>query len=117
MDSTKDNTSVWMRNSSIVHACLYIYIYIYIHTYIHTYEQYKRQHKRMDEKFIWKVMRQILLALHTCHHRDEVILHRDLKPANILLDQEYEVKGTRCRNEFVCVCVCCRYECMCVCVL
>ena len=41
--------------------------------------QYKRQHKRMDEKFIWKVMRQILLALHTCHHRDEVILHRDLK--------------------------------------
>jgi len=37
-------------------------------------------------------MHQILLALHTCHHREEVILHRDLKPANILLDHDYNVK-------------------------
>ena len=37
-------------------------------------------------------MSQILLALHTCHHREEVILHRDLKPANILLDHDYNVK-------------------------
>jgi serine/threonine protein kinase len=37
-------------------------------------------------------MNQILLALHTCHHREEVILHRDLKPANILLDHDYNVK-------------------------
>lgn len=33
----------------------------------------------MDEHFVWRVMKQILLALHVCHDREEVILHRDLK--------------------------------------
>jgi serine/threonine protein kinase len=55
-------------------------------------EKYKRQRRVVDERFIWRVMSQILQALHTCHNREEVILHRDLKPANILLDHEYNVK-------------------------
>ena len=55
-------------------------------------DTYKKKKKRMDEAFIWSVLGQILLALQSCHNREEVILHRDLKPANILLDHDLVVK-------------------------
>lgn len=55
-------------------------------------DTYKKKKRRMDEAFIWRVLGQILLALQSCHNREEVILHRDLKPANILLDDDLVVK-------------------------
>ena len=51
--------------------------------------------ERIDEKIVWKVCTQILLALQECHSRSKngkVVLHRDLKPANVFLDCDMNVK-------------------------
>ncbi len=63
-------------------------------------ESYKKKKCRMEEAFIWRVLGQILLALQSCHNREEVILHRDLKPANILLDGELVVKVRKSRGHW-----------------
>jgi serine/threonine protein kinase len=51
----------------------------------------------VDEKFVWKIFAQSVIALKECHRRQEngemkPILHRDLKPANILLDELQNIK-------------------------
>ena len=51
--------------------------------------------ERIDEKIVWKICTQILLALQECHSRSKngkVVLHRDLKPANVFLDCDMNVK-------------------------
>jgi len=46
-----------------------------------------------NEKFVWKVIRQIASALNYCHENTQgKILHRDIKPANILIDSNGNVK-------------------------
>ena len=57
----------------------------------------KREGKYVDERLIWKVLAQCILALKDCHRHEEngkgkPILHRDIKPANILLDSNHNVK-------------------------
>ncbi len=42
--------------------------------------------KKIKEKFIWKCLRAILLALSEC--RKANVIHRDIKPANILICQD-----------------------------
>lgn len=42
------------------------------------------------EDVIWKVLTQVLLALHACHKGK--ILHRDIKPGNVFLDKQMNVK-------------------------
>ena len=40
------------------------------------------------EKFIWKMLCQLLYALRECHNSrrgGQIILHRDIKPANVFL--------------------------------
>ncbi len=56
-----------------------------------------KERQSIEEKFIWKIFAQSILALKECHRRQEngdykPILHRDLKPANILLDSEQNIK-------------------------
>ena len=48
----------------------------------------------MDEDFVWKVFRQLCLALQECHKRRKggAVMHRDLKPANVFLTKENDVK-------------------------
>jgi NIMA (never in mitosis gene a)-related kinase len=60
-------------------------------------KKYSRERLSFDEKFIWKIFAQSVLALKECHRRQEngdlkPILHRDLKPANILLDSDQNIK-------------------------
>ncbi|XP_072031897.1 serine/threonine-protein kinase Nek2-like [Amphiura filiformis] len=54
----------------------------------------RRERKYLEEDFIWKVFRQVTLALQECHRRGKgrAILHRDLKPANVFLDKYHNVK-------------------------
>jgi serine/threonine protein kinase len=66
-------------------------------------DAYKKKKLKMEEVFIWRVLGQILLALQSCHNREEVILHRDLKPANILLDEDLVVKVSQCTCSPRCV--------------
>jgi hypothetical protein len=47
---------------------------------------------RFEEKHVWDIAFQLLLALHDCHSRPEKILHRDIKPANIFIDRNGTVK-------------------------
>jgi len=63
----------------------------------HIIEKCKRDKVHLDEKFIWRVMAQSVVALKDCHRRVEngalkPILHRDLKPANILFDANQNIK-------------------------
>lgn len=62
-------------------------------------KKHRSQQIMIEEKFIWKVFAQIVLALKECHRRGQngdpntkPIIHRDLKPANILLDNDHNVK-------------------------
>ncbi|KNC49192.1 NEK protein kinase [Thecamonas trahens ATCC 50062] len=50
----------------------------------------RQQRRYIEEDLIWRVLTQLLLALHDCHSRQ--ILHRDIKPGNILLDANKNVK-------------------------
>lgn len=53
----------------------------------------KKNKEFIAEDVIWKILTQIVLALHECHTRKEgKILHRDLKPSNVFLDGENNVK-------------------------
>lgn len=57
----------------------------------------QRERSQVEEKLIWKIFAQAVLALKDCHRRQEngetkPILHRDLKPANILLDADQNIK-------------------------
>ena len=63
----------------------------------HVIEKCKRDKVHLDEKFIWRVLAQSVVALKDCHRRVEngamkPILHRDLKPANILFDSNQNIK-------------------------
>lgn len=47
----------------------------------------------IPEKFVWKILAQMWLALKNCHeHTPNKILHRDIKPGNIFLDKSNNVK-------------------------
>jgi serine/threonine protein kinase len=46
----------------------------------------------VDERFIWRLLAQLMVALKECQSRPRPILHRDIKPANVLLDAERNVK-------------------------
>jgi len=47
----------------------------------------------IPEEAVWKILMQIILALHEIHRRKEgKILHRDIKTANIFLDAKNNVK-------------------------
>ena len=50
--------------------------------------------KYLESAFIWKLLSQLVSALHECHkcENGQHILHRDLKPANIFLDVNNNVK-------------------------
>ncbi|PIK52519.1 putative serine/threonine-protein kinase Nek2 [Apostichopus japonicus] len=54
----------------------------------------KKDRKFLEEDFIWKILKQVTLALQECHKRvqGKAILHRDLKPANVFLDLTHNVK-------------------------
>lgn len=54
----------------------------------------KKEVSYLDEDFIWKILVQLLLALHECHQRKNgrAVLHRDMKPANVFLDTDKNVK-------------------------
>lgn len=54
----------------------------------------KKEVNYLDEEFIWKILVQLLLALHECHQRKNgrAVLHRDMKPANVFLDTDKNVK-------------------------
>lgn len=57
----------------------------------------KAERTSLDEKVIWKVIAQTVVALKDCHRRKEggeykPILHRDIKCANFLLDGQNNVK-------------------------
>ena len=50
----------------------------------------RKQRRYIDEDLIWRVLTQLLLALHECHSRK--ILHRDIKPGNVFLDTNKNIK-------------------------
>jgi NIMA (never in mitosis gene a)-related kinase len=57
----------------------------------------KLEKSSLDEKVIWKVLAQAVVALKDCHRRMEggdckPILHRDIKCANVLLDSNLNIK-------------------------
>ncbi|KAJ8045280.1 Serine/threonine-protein kinase Nek2 [Holothuria leucospilota] len=54
----------------------------------------KKDRKYLEESFIWKILKQVTLALQECHKRvkGKAIMHRDLKPANVFLDLDHNVK-------------------------
>jgi len=53
----------------------------------------KRTMDFIDEKVIWKIFMQVVLALNECHSRREgKILHRDIKAGNVFLDSSMNVK-------------------------
>ena len=47
--------------------------------------------KFLDEKLIWDILIQILIALNYIHN-EKKILHRDIKPSNIFLDKDWNIK-------------------------
>ncbi|XP_034256013.1 serine/threonine-protein kinase BRSK2-like [Thrips palmi] len=53
-----------------------------------------RNNTYVEERFVWKVLYQLISALQTCHSwvSSTVILHRDIKPANVFLDDSGNVK-------------------------
>lgn len=53
----------------------------------------KKASEYIQEDVIWKILTQIILAIHACHNRIEgKVLHRDIKPSNIFLDNENNIK-------------------------
>eukprot|EP01062_Namystynia_karyoxenos_P018885 TRINITY_DN17036_c0_g1_i1.p1 TRINITY_DN17036_c0_g1~~TRINITY_DN17036_c0_g1_i1.p1 ORF type:complete len:443 (+),score=124.66 TRINITY_DN17036_c0_g1_i1:89-1417(+) len=55
--------------------------------------RHRRSGTRCEEKLVWRVFLQLLLALSQCHNRKEGrVLHRDIKPANVFLDRDNNVK-------------------------
>ena len=53
----------------------------------------RRKKDYILEDVIWKILSQIVYALHSCHTRKGgKILHRDLKPGNVFLDKNSNVK-------------------------
>lgn len=46
----------------------------------------------VDERFIWRLLAQLIVALRECQSRPRPILHRDIKPANVLLDEQRNIK-------------------------
>uniref|UniRef100_A0A8D8Z5F4 non-specific serine/threonine protein kinase n=1 Tax=Cacopsylla melanoneura TaxID=428564 RepID=A0A8D8Z5F4_9HEMI len=54
----------------------------------------KRTEQFLEEKFVWKVLYQLSVALHVCHSTLQQcqVLHRDIKPANVFLDENNNVK-------------------------
>jgi serine/threonine protein kinase len=61
-------------------------------------KKHRTENSYMKEKYIWKFVSQLVLALEECHmHKDSTgntkpILHRDIKPANIFIDTSGDVK-------------------------
>ncbi|GMI43947.1 hypothetical protein TrCOL_g7095 [Triparma columacea] len=60
-------------------------------------KRHRASKQYLEETFIWRVLGQVVSALHECHRHKEngvnkPILHRDLKPANILLDKNMNAK-------------------------
>lgn len=60
-------------------------------------KRHKRDGKYVDERHIWRVLAQSVVALKECHRHTEngglkPILHRDIKPANVLLDSNQNIK-------------------------
>lgn len=53
-----------------------------------------RNNTYVEERFVWRVLYQLISALQTCHSwvSSTVILHRDIKPANVFLDDVGNVK-------------------------
>lgn len=53
-----------------------------------------RNNTYVEERFVWRVLYQLISALQTCHSwvSSTVILHRDIKPANVFLDDSGNVK-------------------------
>lgn len=53
-----------------------------------------RNNTFVEERFVWRVLYQLISALQTCHSwvSSTVILHRDIKPANVFLDNGGNVK-------------------------
>lgn len=57
----------------------------------------RKEGSYVEEKRIWHVFAQLMLALRTCHRHKEKgktkpILHRDIKPSNILICKDHSVK-------------------------
>ena len=49
-------------------------------------------HKKFcDEKLIWDILIQILIALNYIHNEKKIV-HRDIKPSNIFLDKDWNIK-------------------------
>lgn len=61
-------------------------------------KKHRAERSYIKEKYIWKFISQLVLALEECHtHKDpsgrtKPILHRDIKPANIFIDTSGDVK-------------------------
>lgn len=55
---------------------------------------FSRTEQYLEEKFIWKVLYQLSIAIHVCHSSLDrcQVLHRDIKPANVFLDENNNVK-------------------------
>lgn len=53
----------------------------------------KKKKEYIPEEVVWKILTQLVLALHECHnHKEGKILHRDIKPSNVFLDGDNNVK-------------------------
>eukprot|EP00124_Ichthyophonus_hoferi_P004569 Ihof_evm1s520 gene=Ihof_evmTU1s520 len=46
-----------------------------------------------DEEWVWRLLAQLVLALHHCHSNPEgMIIHRDIKPSNVFLDADLNAR-------------------------
>ena len=56
-------------------------------------ERKRKEGNRLDEKAIWKIFSQVVLAVNEIHNdKNGVILHRNIGPSSIFLDKDYNVK-------------------------
>lgn len=62
------------------------------------HELARRLREYMEERFLWNLMCQVVMALEFCHNRvcksgeKRPIIHRDLKPENVFLTEDNVVK-------------------------